>query len=97
MNETTNNALPLAAVTNKDKFVCKPGPVYLYNGKSYDLRTISEATAEALANDPRCMFIAWKEESKRPAEQRGVFAPKEKAATPAPAAAAVANEGKAKG
>lgn len=80
MSETKNNqeAAPLAAVTDKNKFVCKPGPVYLHNGKKYDLRVINDATAEALANDPKCKFIAFKDESKRPAGQEGVFAKSEK-------------------
>lgn len=72
MSNTKQN---LAGVQKKDDFVCKDGHKYLHNNKTYDLREINDATAKALADDPICQFLAWKDESKRPKGQRGVFAP----------------------
>ncbi len=61
---------PLAAVDNASRFVHKPGPVYHHKGKNYNLCTIDTQTAEALANDGSCAFLQWKDESKRPKDQR---------------------------
>jgi hypothetical protein len=51
------------------EFVCKPDPVYAYNGKSVDLRKIDARLAEHLANDPRCRFIQWADPKKRHKDQ----------------------------
>lgn len=78
---STDATQPLSALgEDKNKFVHKAGPCFLYKGQRIDLRTITLASAENLANDPDCSFLAWKEESKRPPQQRGKFAVADKAA-----------------
>lgn len=72
MSNTVKN---LAAVQGAEEFVTKEGPMFVHMGAKVDLRTINRAQAVALANDPKCAFLAWKDEKKRPAGQRGIFAP----------------------
>lgn len=82
--ETTPKPI-MGKVTKKELYQAKPGPVYLHNGKSYDLREINDATAEALANDPKCKFLQFKDPSKRPKDQVMPFAPEEPAKSAPPA------------
>jgi hypothetical protein len=60
----------LGNVSRKGEFLCKRGPCFAYQGKNVDLRKITDETAVALANDPRCMFVIWKDAAKRPQGQR---------------------------
>lgn len=60
----------LGKVSRKSEFLCKRGPCFAYQGKTIDLRKITDDTAVRLANDPRCMFLVWKEKEKRPQGQR---------------------------
>lgn len=84
----TEQAQPLALVEQKERFVFKKvGVKYAHKNKHFDLRTIDTATAEALANDPSCRFLQWKDASNRPQGQLAPLdvpdAPTAKAAGPA--------------
>lgn len=71
MSDTNKAPLkPLQNCENAQDFVHKPGPAFLYRGKTYDLRTMTRRTAEALANDPNARFIQWADTAKRPKDQR---------------------------
>lgn len=63
----------LSNVDRSERFLAKQGPIYLFQGKKMDLRTIDTATAEALANNPGCMFLQWADPAKRPQHQRASF------------------------
>jgi hypothetical protein len=73
----------LAGVENADRFVTKPGDAYYHNGRTFDLRKIDTATAEALANDPTCRFLQWADPTKRPEGQRQPLPVPEKKTKPA--------------
>ena len=61
--ETKTPKLPLHNVQNKGDFHLPQGdtPAFIHNGATVDLRKINRATAEALANDPKCAFLQWTE------------------------------------
>lgn len=74
-----SNTSILAKVTNKDQFVTKAAPKWYFQGRLIDLREIDDATAEALANNPRCGFLQWADENKRPDGQKSPLPGKGKA------------------
>lgn len=60
-------------VDRPERFQTKPGPIYRYHGRNVDLTSIDTATAEALADDPGCMFVQWADPTRRPKHQRNPF------------------------
>lgn len=72
-----STATKLSKVDRPERFMTKPGSAYYYRGKTIDLTVIDTATAEALANDPGCMFIQWADPKLRPQHQRSPFPPVE--------------------
>ena len=52
-------------------FIVKGGsPLKGYKGVTVDLTDINPKSAEALANDPDCKFIEWKDDTKRAAVEK---------------------------
>lgn len=92
MSTTTTPKANMAGMSEelRKQMVCKPRSKYIFGNRPIDLREINDEAATALANNPACMFLAWKDPKKRPEGQAGVFAPTEaelKGTTP-PAATA---------
>jgi len=69
MKNKTNTQEKLSKVEGKERFVAGHAKAYYHNGRTIDLRTVDTATAEALANDPKCGFLQWADATKRPAGQ----------------------------
>lgn len=70
----------------REQLVTKPRAKYVFGNRDIDLREINDEAATALANNPACMFLAWKDPKKRPTGQAGVFAVTEADAKAAPVA-----------
>lgn len=88
MSNDTKATLGKVTTELRNQLVTKPRNKYVFGNRVIDLREINDETATALANNPACMFLAWKDPKKRPEGQAGVFAVTEADAKSAPAAPA---------